>query len=131
MIRSLLLALPLVLFAASGADRDCNNPMDQSTMNICADKDYRAADKKLNDVYSKVMTALDDAGYRAKLKTAQRAWIQYRDTECTFEVAENEGGSIYPLVYSGCLTRLTGARTKELQTYLACFKDADKCGAPQ
>ena len=131
MIRSLLLALPLVLFAASAADRDCNNPMDQSTMNICADKDYRAADKKLNDVYSKVMTALDDAGYRAKLKTAQRAWIQYRDTECTFEVAENEGGSIYPLVYAGCLTRLTGARTKELQAYLACFKDADKCGAPQ
>jgi uncharacterized protein YecT (DUF1311 family) len=128
MIRSLILALPLVLVAAPAADIDCNNAMDQNTMNMCADKDYQAADKKLNDVYGKVMAALDDAGYKAKLKTAQRAWIQYRDTECTFEVAENEGGSIYPLVYSGCLTRLTNARTKELQTYLDCFKDADKCG---
>jgi uncharacterized protein YecT (DUF1311 family) len=128
MIRSLFLALPLVLVAASAADIDCNNAMDQNSMNMCADKDYQAADKKLNDVYGKLATALDDAGYKAKLKTAQRAWIQFRDTECTFEVAENEGGSIYPLVYSGCLTRVTGARTNELQAYLVCFKDADKCG---
>ena len=128
MIRSLILALPLVLFAASAADIDCNKAMDQNTMNMCADKDYQAADRKLNDIYRKVTTALDDAKLQAKLKTAQRAWIQYRDTECTFEVAENEGGSIYPLVYSGCLTRLTNARTKELQTYFTCWKNADKCG---
>jgi uncharacterized protein YecT (DUF1311 family) len=127
-MRSLILALPLVLVAATAADIDCNNAMDQNSMNMCADKDYQAADKKLNDIYRKVTTALDDAKLQAKLKTAQRAWIQYRDTECTFEVAENEGGSIYPLVYSGCLTRLTNARTKELQTYLDCFKNADKCG---
>ena len=128
MIRSLILALPLILVAASAAGIDCKNAMDQNTMNMCADRDYQAADKKLNMVYAKVMTALDDAVTKAKLKTAQRAWIQYRDTECTFETAENEGGSIHPLVYSGCLTRQTTARTKELQTYLACFKDADKCG---
>ena len=128
MIRSLILALPLVVFAASAADIDCNKAMDQTSMNMCADKDYQAADKKLNDIYRKVTTALDDAKLQAKLKTAQRAWIQYRDTECIFEVAENEGGSIYPLVYSGCLTRLTNARTKELQNYLTCWRNADKCG---
>ena len=128
MIRSLILALPLVAFAASAADINCAKAITQTDMNMCADKDYQAADKKLNDIYRKVTTALDDATLQAKLKTAQRAWIQYRDTECTFEVAENEGGSIYPLVYSGCLTRLTNARTKELQSYLACFKDAEKCG---
>ena len=128
MIRSILLALPLVVVAAAAADIDCNNAMDQNTMNICADRDYQTADRKLNNVYGKVMTALSDAGYKAKLKTAQRAWIQYRDTECTFETAENEGGSIRPMVYSGCLTKLTNVRTKDLQSYLACFKDADKCG---
>jgi uncharacterized protein YecT (DUF1311 family) len=127
MIRSLVLALPLVLVAASAADIDCNNAMDQNSMNMCADKDYRAADKKLNDVYGKLMAALDDAT-KAKLKTAQRAWIQHRDTECTFETAENEGGSIHPLVYAGCLTRLTDARTKKLQSYFTCWKNADKCG---
>lgn len=127
MIRSTILAIPLVLVAASAADIDCNNAMDQSTMNMCADKDYQAADKKLNEIYGKLMTALDDAKYKAKLKAAEKAWIQYRDAECTFEVAENEGGSIYPLVYAGCATRLTDVHAKELQTYLSCWKNADKC----
>ena len=136
MIRSFVLAIPLVLVAASATageadDVDCNKAVTQNDMNICADKDYQAADKKLNDVYRKVAAALGDKATQAKLKTAEKAWIQYRDTECTFEVAENEGGTIYALVYAGCVTRLTDARTKELQAYLACFKDADKCGGPQ
>lgn len=133
MFRVVFFALPLVLFAAAASaddadDIDCDNATTQIDMNICADKDYQTADRKLNDVYRKVMTALGDAGYRAKLKTAEKAWIQYRDTECTFEAAQNEGGSIYPMEYSSCVTRLTGARTKELQTYLDCWKNADKCG---
>jgi uncharacterized protein YecT (DUF1311 family) len=129
MIRSFILAIPLVLVAAAAAaaDIDCKNAMDQNTMNMCADKDYQAADKRLNDVYAKLMSALDDAN-KAKLKVAEKAWIQYRDAECTFETAENEGGSIHPLVYAGCLTRLTDAHAKELQTYLTCWKNADKCG---
>jgi len=133
MYRSLLLALSLVLLAASATagdadDIDCSKAMNQNDMNICADKDYQASDKKLNAVYAKVMAALGDENYKTKLKAAERAWVAYRDTECTFETAENEGGSIHPLVYSGCLTKLTNARTKDLQAYLECFKDADKCG---
>ena len=133
MYRSLLLALSLVLLAASAtagdADEiDCSKAMNQNDMNICADKDYQASDKKLNAVYAKVMAALGDENYKTKLKAAERAWVAYRDTECTFETAENEGGSIHPLVYSGCLTKLTNARTKDLQAYLECFKDAEKCG---
>jgi len=133
MFRLLILAIPLVFLAAPAAaaggwDKvDCKNPQDQSSMNYCADQDYRAADKKLNAVYQKVMAALDDDGYKTKLKAAERAWMTFRDTECTFETAENEGGSIHPLVYSGCETRLTDERTKALQSYLACFKDADTC----
>ncbi len=132
MFRSLIIAIPLILFTASAtageADGiDCNHAITQIDMDMCAHKDYQAADKKLNDVYRAVMAALDDAGYQAKLKTAQRAWIQFRDTECTFEVAQNEGGTIYPMVYTGCVTKLTEARTKELQAYLACWKNADKC----
>lgn len=133
MFRSLMIAIPLVLFAAPALagdadDIDCNKAMTQIDMDMCANRDYQAADKKLNDVYRKLMAALDDKGYQAKLKTAERAWIQYRDTECTFEVAQNEGGTIYPMAYSGCVTKLTDARTKELQDYLVCWKDAAKCG---
>ena len=120
MFRSLLLAMPLVLLAASATagdtdDIDCKNAMVQHDMNICADRDYQAADKKLNAVYAKV--SADEEG-KDKLKTAQRAWIVFRDAECTFETAESEGGSIHPLEYSMCLTALTKARTKQLGDYL-------------
>ena len=136
MVRSLLLAIALIAFAvpahAGDADGiDCKNAMVQRDLNICADKDYQVADKKLNAVYAKITAALGDENYKTKLKAAERAWMAYRDTECVFETAENEGGSIYPMEYSGCLTKLTNARTKQLQSYLECFKDADKCVGPQ
>ena len=129
MFRSMIFWATLVLFANSALaqNTDCSKAMTQMDMDFCAGKNFQAADKKLNDTYREVMTALGDKNYQAKLKAAQRAWIAYRDTECTFEVAENEGGSIYPMVYSLCETKLTDARTKELQSYLACFKDAEKC----
>jgi uncharacterized protein YecT (DUF1311 family) len=74
------------------------------------------------------MAVMDDEGYRAKLRTAQRNWIQYRDNECTFETADNEGGSIHPMVYAGCLTRLTKERTRALETHLSCWKNGEGCG---
>ena len=125
MIRSLILALPLVAFAASAADIDCNKAITQTDMNMCADKDYQAADKKLNDIYRKVMAAEEG---KDELKAAQRAWIVFRDAECTFETAGSEGGSIHPMEYSMCLTKLTKARTKELGAYFACDKSMKLCG---
>jgi len=114
------LALALGFAAPAFADEadgiDCNsNMLNQSEMNICADKDYRAADKLLNAAYAKAMADLD-AHSRDLLKTAQRNWIKFRDAECTYQAAQNEGGSIYPLVYAGCLTTLTKERTIQLKT---------------
>jgi len=125
---SRIFAVLLLTAPAFGGDIDCRNAMDQSTMNRCADQAYRAADAKLNAAYGKLMAAQSDDGFKAKLKAAQRAWISFRDAECTFETADNEGGSIHPMVYAGCLTRLTKERTKALEAQLACFKDAEKCG---
>jgi uncharacterized protein YecT (DUF1311 family) len=125
-----VLAFAAILFATAAAadDIDCHKAMTQSAMNICADRDFRAADAKLNAAYAKLMAALDDAGFKTKLKTAQRAWISFRDSECTFETADNEGGSIHPMVYSGCLTRLTKERIKALEQHLTCFNNAETCG---
>jgi uncharacterized protein YecT (DUF1311 family) len=116
MRRALLVAaLPVLLFAAPGhAKGVCDNAQDQSTMNQCAEDDYKVSDAALNRAYQKQMKALD-APSLALLKTAQRAWIAFRDGECKYQAAENEGGSIYPLVYFGCLNRLTKDRTKQIE----------------
>ncbi|MDR3526498.1 MAG: lysozyme inhibitor LprI family protein [Rhizomicrobium sp.] len=116
------------LLTAPAMAQDCKNAMSQSEMNICADQDYQKADKALNTAYSKLLTALDDAGFKAKLRATQRSWISYRDNECIFETADNEGGSIHPMVYAGCLTRITKERTKAIEALTACQKNAETCG---
>ncbi len=116
----LALAAPLLAFApaAQAEDEaggiDCNNAMAQSEMNICADKDYRAADAGLNRAYKAVMRDLDKHS-QDLLRASQREWIKFRDAECTYVSAQNEGGSIYPMVYSGCLTTMTKDRVKQLK----------------
>ncbi|WP_259236807.1 lysozyme inhibitor LprI family protein [Aeromonas sp. BIGb0445] len=49
-----------------------------------------------------------------KLKSAQRAWLTFRDAQCRYEAGVYDGGSIAPLVHSSCLTNLTEQRTKDL-----------------
>ena len=119
------------LFAASACagDIDCDrNDLPQQMMNRCASMDFEASDKKLNEAYARLTSTLD-AGSKEKLKTAQRNWIQFRDTECTFETVNNEGGTLHPLVYAGCLKRMTDARTKELKALTLCQKDVERCGS--
>lgn len=114
----LMAALPaLFLFAAStpALALDCNNAMTQNDMNICAAQSYEKADKALNIAYKKLMAQLkDDENAQSLLRSAQRAWLAYRDSECIFEGHGVEGGSMQPLIIFGCKASLTKKRTEEL-----------------
>jgi uncharacterized protein YecT (DUF1311 family) len=92
---------------------DCAHAMVQRDLNICADRDFRAADAQLNGAYRAAMARLDSDG-RDRLRAEERDWIAGRDRHCNAEAAEERGGSIFPMVYSGCLTEMTKARTKVL-----------------
>jgi len=65
---------------------DCKNAQVQMELNYCADRDFQAADKKLNATYRKLLDA-SDPKERELLKTAERNWIAYRDSECAYETA--------------------------------------------
>lgn len=115
----LMAALPgLFLFAgaAPAMALDCNKAMTQNDMNICAAQSYQAADKVLNTNYKRLMTKLkDNAPARDKLRTAQRAWLTFRDTQCDFEGYGVEGGSMQPLIVASCKAQLTKQRAKQLE----------------
>ena len=87
--------------------------MTQAAMNTCAIQDYTKADAALNATYKKLIATLDKEQL-GRLKTAQRAWITFRDAQCRYETGVYEGGTIAPLVHSRCLTNLTEQRTKDL-----------------
>ncbi|WP_438752492.1 lysozyme inhibitor LprI family protein [Pararhizobium sp. O133] len=120
------LALAPAAFAQE-EEIDCGNAMTQAEMNICANRDYEAADKELNAVYRTTMARMrkTDAelgeiepnyvGAVDALKKAQRAWIDYRDGQCVLAGFEARGGSMEPMLVSGCLADLTRKRTAELK----------------
>ena len=110
---------------------ECADPQDQATMNACAGKEFEAADKALNAAYHEVVRRIgDDHETKASLTAAQRAWIAFRDGECTFQTKSVEGGSIYPLIVADCKTALTEARTEQLKTYLDCEEGDMSCPVP-
>lgn len=117
MIRWLCLVALVVPLAAKA--QDCDGP--QSQMNICSANSYQQADARLNDIYKQAVASAKVSGGEAPalLRTAQRAWITYRDAACAAEAAPYEGGSIQPLIRTSCLKKLTERRSADLhETYL-------------
>lgn len=119
-------------FADNEPEVDCKNPMTQSDMNICADQDYREADKALNAQWAAIKPivkewdeTLKSVGMvptaEASLLKAQRAWIDYRDGQCDTAEASVQGGTMAPTIYSSCMADLTSKRTEELKSLAEGF----------
>lgn len=100
----------------------------QANMNECAARNYAEADDALNEAWSEARawaTRIDDPArggplIEAKpaaqsLLEAQRGWLAYRDGHCAAKWAEENGGSMWPMLYSSCLADLTRVRTQELR----------------
>jgi len=96
------------------AEDNCADPQTQLDMNLCQQKAFEKADAELNGIYKQVVAQLDVTG-KGLLKEAQRSWIKFRDQECKFEAFKYEGGSMQPLIVSGCLTELTRQRVESLK----------------
>jgi uncharacterized protein YecT (DUF1311 family) len=120
MKRKMWVALTAILLASPAFAQT------QSAMNADAAKAAKTADQGLNTQYTAVMAKLS-APSRLLLRDAQRSWIGFRDAQCKFEASGVKGGSAYPMVYSGCMKRLTDDRTRQLKTYGQCQEGDLSC----
>ncbi|PDT84617.1 lysozyme inhibitor LprI family protein [Sinorhizobium sp. BJ1] len=126
----LLLIVATSAFAQEQPEVDCQKAVTQMDLNICAGQEYGAADAELNKTYREAIAVMQetdrelgdiDAAYVGAveaLKEAQRAWIGYRDGQCELAGFEARGGSMEPMLVSGCLAELTRKRTAELKELL-------------
>ena len=114
--------IALVLLAAPAAHAaGCDENGNQMQLNQCAAEELARANAALNSTYQALMKKIE-APNQAQLRDAQRAWIAFRDKECTFETGggANQGGSIWPMMVDKCLTTMTQERTKALQAQVKC-----------
>ncbi|GJD95489.1 lysozyme inhibitor LprI family protein [Methylobacterium iners] len=122
MLRPALSCFFAALALAAGPARaepgpDCKNPVTQLDMNICASEAYGEADARLNRTYAKLVKALEPDRIET-LRAAQRAWVTFRERECAFAGSEVGGGSMQPMIISGCARTLTEQRVKDLEKHL-------------
>lgn len=95
----------------------CSEAGTQIEMNDCAAKEYKTADSALNRTYQQLMAKLEPEE-KTSLKTAQTAWIKYRDANCDFVADQYKGGTIRPMIYALCLADVTRNRTTELKSQI-------------
>lgn len=126
-----MFALLAASWAGGAAAEDCGTYETQGEINACAGRNFDAADAELNGVYREVTHRLkDDAEGLGKLKSAERAWIAYRDADCAFAAMSVEGGSIYPMILLACREAATRGRIAALKGYLQCEEGDLSCPLP-
>ncbi len=113
---ALMIALICASLIGIGNDKQeqgpCPNALTQLEINRCAGEQFKKADAKLNGVYKRITDKLSSTD-RANLLEAQRAWLKYRDANCTADRLFH-GGSLAPTIEAFCLQDVTETRTKEL-----------------
>lgn len=131
-ISTLFLMLPMSILPAKAEDK-CANAQTQAAMNACAGSAYKQSDAELNRLYKEISQRLlnNDEDALKLLVKAQRAWIAYRDAECTFAASPSAQGSIYPVIYAQCLKTITDARIDAFTTYLNCEEGDMGCPVPR
>ncbi len=116
--------------AAGDPAVDCKNQGGTTyEMNVCAGRDFTAADTALNALYKKLYAAYD-ADNKKRLQEAQRAWLKLRDSECDYETALTIGGTIHSTMVTNCDTELTLERIKRLKAQLTCEEGDLSCNHP-
>lgn len=100
----------------------------QIEINACASAEADRVDNELNGVYRKLLAAAnDDAQAVTKIKTAERAWVAYRDAylEAMYPAEDKraEYGSIYPMELDMLRAKLSRVQIAALQDLLAQYRE--------
>lgn len=95
-----------------------------ASIESCVAENFKQADRELNVVYRQTIDRVVSS-YRAapelrtellsKLKSAQTAWIKFRDANCAvfaFEIEESTPA--YAMALNQCKTRMTKGRSEQL-----------------
>ena len=87
----------------------------QAQMTQKAIDEFNKVDAQLKATYERALKDLD-ADARAKLESAERAWIAYRDAEAEFEANNLAGnGTMMTQIRYSVRTELTHARIEQLK----------------
>jgi uncharacterized protein YecT (DUF1311 family) len=91
---------------------ECSGVGEQAEINTCLDRIFTRVDAALNRQWQETLTARPAGA--DQLRTAQRAWLAYRDAHCASAVPSVVSAQVQTSEQTICRTRLTEARTHDL-----------------
>ena len=114
----LLLSTPPLAAADSEMSPEYLSCMDKSNGNTagmtdCISAETARQDARLNENYKRLMQKLS-AKRKNALQAAQRAWVKFRDANCSF-YSDPDGGTAALLDGRDCFLQATANRAKELR----------------
>jgi uncharacterized protein YecT (DUF1311 family) len=125
-MRQAIAAVAVILSASAPAyaaekwtpdQNKCSDEANTSAIEDCYEKRIAFWDKRLNQAYGQLMAVHKDEPKRAAfLKTAQQAWIKYRDANLAYYGSED--GTISRVSFVMQKLQMTQDRAIELQTEL-------------
>ncbi len=137
MSRIRLLAVIVFLVSCVASAQETKDPIDQSLdiclqspagastvgQTDCAAKAYAAWDAELNKVYQTLMKSLDPAS-RDLLRSAQRQWLAFRESEKKFQTApwRQKGGTLIGVSVNLDNVEALRSRVMALRTYATVAK---------
>jgi uncharacterized protein YecT (DUF1311 family) len=80
----------------------------------CVNAETQVWDGYLNRAYKARMASIT-ADQKTALRTAQRAWIAFRDADCALQYQMFIDGSIRSNIYTGCMLDMTARRALALR----------------
>ena len=125
-------------FAQESAQyRACNEKARaQAEMNACASDEAARVEAELNQVYQKLLSRVaSQPEATTKIKTAERAWIAYRDAymDAMYPAKNKQGeyGSIYPMEADLLRAKLTKRQVTALKELLHQYSGDEHSGASE
>lgn len=127
LITTILVISPILFF---------NNPAFSSESQYIwvkqTDKNFEKADTQMNKTYNQVLKKYaKDKDFISKLRTAQLAWIKYRDAHLDSIYPKKDKtlnyGSVYPTCYALMLTQMTELRTAQLNQWVTGMEEGEVC----
>lgn len=94
----------------------CTDKTSDTTVGMidCITAETKRQDAQLNKAYKALMADLSPSR-KTQLQEAQRAWIKYRDANCSFYY-DPDGGTLSRVNASDCVMSATAERARELES---------------
>ena len=119
MISALLFAFALQAATTDPVEQTCyDKDHSQMAMNRCAGEAFERADAELNRHWKAVL-ADADTEWKTIMIEGQRGWLKYRDSQCEIVAFAERGGSMWPMIISGCRADMTRQRVQQLVDLLS------------